>query len=44
MLISALAIWLALPISDILCQLATVPPFFLHLRFLSRVRARGTGG
>ena len=35
-----LAIWLALPISDILCQLATVPPFFLHLRFLSRVRAR----
>ena len=37
-----LAIWLALPISDILCQLATVPPFLLHLRFLSRVRARGT--
>ena len=35
-----LAIWLALPISDILCQLATLPPFFLHLRFLSRVRAR----
>ena len=35
-----LAIWLALPISDILCQLATVPPFFLHLRFLSRVRTR----
>ena len=39
-----LAIWLALPISDILCQLATIPPFFLHLRFLSRVRARGTVG
>ena len=35
-----LAIWLALPISDILCQLATVPPFFPHLRFLSRVRDR----
>ena len=35
-----LAIWLALPISDILCQLATVPPFFLHLRFLARVRPR----
>ena len=35
-----LAIWLALPISDVLCQLATVPPFFLHLRFLSRVRDR----
>ena len=39
-----LAIWLALPISDILCQLATLPPFFLHLRFLSRVRARNAGG
>ena len=34
-----LAIWLALPISDILCQLATLPPLFLHLRFLSRVRS-----
>ena len=37
----ALAIWLALPISDVLCQLATIPPFVLHARFLSRVRARG---
>ena len=36
-----LAIWLALPISDILCQLATIPPFVLHLRFLARVRPRG---
>ena len=36
-----LAIWLALPISDILCQLATVPPFFAHLRFLAQVRERG---
>lgn len=35
-----LAIWLALPISDILCQLATIPPFVLHARFLSRVRSR----
>ena len=35
-----LAIWLALPISDVLCQLMTVPPFFLHLRFLRRVRSR----
>ena len=35
-----LAIWLALPISDVLCQLATVPPFFLHFRFLSKVRER----
>ena len=36
-----LAIWLALPISDVLCQLATIPPFFLHLRFLRHVRSRG---
>ncbi len=34
------AIWLALPISDVLCQLATLPPFFAHTRFLSRVRSR----
>ena len=36
----ALAVWLALPISDILCQLATIPPFYIHLRFLSKVRSR----
>ena len=35
-----LAIWLALPISDVLCQLATIPPLCLHARFLSRVRSR----
>jgi len=35
-----LAIWLALPISDVICQLATVPPLFLHLRFLRRVHQR----
>ena len=27
-----LAIWLALPISDVLCQLATVPPFMRAVR------------
>ena len=37
-----LAIWLALPISDVLCQLATVPPFVIHARFLSRVRERSS--
>ena len=37
---SALAIWLAMPVSDVLCQLATVPPLLLHLRFLSRIRSR----
>lgn len=34
------AIWLSLPVSDVLCCLATMTPFFLHLRFLSRVRTR----
>jgi Na+-driven multidrug efflux pump len=29
-------IWLALPVSDVLCQLATLPPVFAHIRFLSR--------
>ena len=32
----ALAIWLSMPISDVACQLATLPPLFLHLRFLHR--------
>ena len=31
-----LGIWLALPVSDVLCQLATLPPLFSHIRFLSR--------
>ena len=33
-----LGVWLALPVSDVLCQLATVPPFFAHLRFLGKCR------
>ena len=33
----ATAIWLAMPISDVLACLATVPPFFSHARFLARV-------
>ena len=39
-----LAIWLAQPISDVLCQLATIPPFLIHTRFLSRVRSRDNLG
>ena len=35
-----LAIWLALPISDVLCQLATIPPLYAHARFLGLVRPR----
>ena len=31
-----LGVWLALPVSDVLCQLATLPPVFSHIRFLSR--------
>ena len=36
----ALAIWLSMPVSDVLCCLMTALPFFLHLRFLSRIRSR----
>lgn len=35
-----LAIWLSLPVADVLCCLATIVPFALHLRFLARVRSR----
>jgi Na+-driven multidrug efflux pump len=31
-----LGVWMALPVSDVLCQLATLPPVFSHIRFLSR--------
>ncbi len=37
---SALAIWLSMPVSDVLCCLMTILPISLHLRFLSRVRDR----
>ena len=33
-------VWLALPVSDVLCQLTTLLPLFLQLRFLSRVKSR----
>ena len=36
----AFAIWLSMPISDVLCQLATLVPLLLHARFLARVRER----
>lgn len=34
------AIWLSLPVSDVLCCIATLVPFVLHMRFLSRVKSR----
>ena len=37
----ALAIWLSMPVSDVLCNVATIPPLAAHARFLSRVRSRG---
>ncbi len=37
----ALAVWLAMPISDIACFLMTLVPIGLHIRFLSRVRSQG---
>lgn len=35
-----LAIWLSMPVSDVLCNVATVPPLVLYARFLSRAGAR----
>ena len=40
----AFAIWLSIPISDVLCQLATIPPLLLHARFLTQVRDRQQPG
>jgi len=37
----AFAIWLSMPVSDVLCNLATIPPLVLQFRFLSRVRSAG---
>jgi len=36
----AFAIWLSMPVSDVICQLATIPPLLLHARFLLKVRTR----
>ena len=35
-----LAIWLSMPISDVLCNVASILPLVLYLRFLSKVRDR----
>ena len=35
----ATAIWLSMPISDVLACLATVPPFIAHARFLTRLQS-----
>ena len=32
----AAAIWLSMPISDVICNLATIPPMLRHVRFLLR--------
>ena len=36
----AFGVWLALPVSDVLAFLATIPPFVLHARFLARAGRR----
>lgn len=36
----AFAVWLSMPVSDVLCCIMTIVPVFLHVRFLSRVRDR----
>ena len=36
----AFAIWLSMPVSDVLCNVVTILPLLLHVRFLKRVRSR----
>ena len=36
----AFAIWLSMPVSDVICNAVTLVPLLLHARFLSRVRGR----
>lgn len=36
----ATAIWLSMPVSDVICNVVTILPLYLHARFLSRVRRR----
>ena len=35
-----LAVWLSMPVSDVVCFLLTIPPMLLQLRFLAKVRSR----
>jgi len=35
------AIWLAMPVSDVVCNVVTILPLWLHVRFLSKVREKG---
>ena len=35
------AIWLSMPVSDVICNVVTIIPLMLHLRFLARVHTRG---
>lgn len=35
-----LAIWLSMPVSDIMCNLATIPPILMQISFLSKVKSR----
>ena len=36
----AFAIWLSMPVSDVICNAVTIVPLLLHARFLARVRVR----
>ncbi len=36
----AFGVWLAMPVSDVLCCLMTIVPIYLNIRFLSKVRTR----
>ena len=34
------AIWLSMPVSDVICNAVTILPLYFHVRFLSQVRRR----
>ena len=36
----AFAIWLSMPVSDVICNVVTIIPMALHLKFLKQVRSR----
>lgn len=36
----AFAVWLSMPVSDVMCCIMTIVPITLHLRFLSKVRSK----
>ena len=38
----AFAIWLSMPVSDVICNVVTILPLYLHARFLAQVREKNS--